>query len=204
MNYFINTLSCLFLSKCVVINNIIYLLVNMHNAKSCYCFFVHLYKLFYLFLEDILMFKIISNGKKKLTIKAVGDLWLQSKKLNVKSSSYYNYKRILEKHIYTALGELKYSAITQSQLNSFIENLLSSGRKDGKGGLSDSTVKDIITLMKSISKFAHSEFNLKDICKNLKLSQLKKTKFKSYQTAKEKNLNHICLTTLIFPIYVYC
>ncbi|MEI2989286.1 MAG: hypothetical protein V8T22_09520 [Oscillospiraceae bacterium] len=150
------------------------------------------------------MFKIISNGKKKLTIKAVGDLWLQSKKLNVKSSSYYNYKRILEKHIYTALGELKYSAITQSQLNSFIENLLSSGRKDGKGGLSDSTVKDIITLMKSISKFAHSEFNLKDICENLKLSQLKKTKFKSYQTAKEKNLNHICLTTLIFPIYVYC
>ena len=150
------------------------------------------------------MFKIISNGKKKLTIKAVGDLWLQSKKLNVKSSSYYNYKRILEKHIYTALGELKYSAITQSQLNSFIENLLSSGRKDGKGGLSDSTVKDIITLMKSISTFAHSEFNLKDICKNLKLSQLKKTKFKSYQTAKEKNLNHICLTTLIFPIYVYC
>ena len=150
------------------------------------------------------MFKIISNGKKKLTIKAVGDLWLQSKKLNVKSSSYYNYKRILEKHIYTTLGELKYSAITQSQLNSFIENLLSSGRKDGKGGLSDSTVKDIITLMKSISKFAHSEFNLKDICENLKLSQLKKTKFKSYQTAKEKNLNHICLTTLIFPIYVYC
>lgn len=150
------------------------------------------------------MFKIISNGKKKLTIKAVGDLWLQSKKLNVKSSSYYNYKRILEKHIYTALGELKYSAITQSQLNSFIENLLSSGRKDGKGGLSDSTVKDIITLMKSISKFAHSEFNLKDICENLKLSQLKKTKFKSYQTAKEKNLNHICLASLLCQTYVYC
>lgn len=150
------------------------------------------------------MFKIISNGKKKLTIKAVGDLWLQSKKLNVKSSSYYNYKRILEKHIYTALGELKYSAITQSQLNSFIENLLSSGRKDGKGGLSDSTVKDIITLMKSISKFAHSEFNLKDICENLKLSQLKKTKFRSYQTVKEKSLKHICLASLLCQTYVYC
>ncbi len=38
------------------------------------------------------MFKIISHGKKKLTIKAVGDLWLQSKKLNVKSSSYCSYK----------------------------------------------------------------------------------------------------------------
>lgn len=66
------------------------------------------------------MFKIISHGKKKLTIKAVGDLWLQSKKLNVKSSSYYSYQRNLDKHIYPALGDLKYSAITQSQLNSFI------------------------------------------------------------------------------------
>lgn len=150
------------------------------------------------------MFKIISHGKKKLTIKAVGDLWLQSKKLNVKSSSYYNYKRILEKHIYTALGELKYSAITQSQLNSFIENLLSSGRKDGKGGLSESTVKDIIVLLKSISKFAHSEFDLKDVCENLKLSQLKKTKFKFYPKAKEKSLKHIYLTNLQYPIYAYC
>ncbi len=150
------------------------------------------------------MFKIISHGRKKFTLMEIGDLWLQSKKLNVKSSSYCNYKRTLEKHIYPALGELKYSAITKSQLNSFIENLFSSGRKDGKGGLSDSTVKDIIILLKSVSKFAHSEFDLKDICENLKLSQLKKTKFRFYPLAKEKNLNYICLTNLIFPIYVYC
>lgn len=150
------------------------------------------------------MFKIISHGKKKLTIKAVGDLWLQSKKLNVKSSSYYSYQRNLDKHIYPALGDLKYSAITQSQLNSFIENLLSSGRKDGKGGLSDSTVKDIITLLKSVSKFAHSEYNLKDICENLKLSHLKKTKFRFYQAVKEKSLKHICSASLLCPIYVYC
>lgn len=150
------------------------------------------------------MFKIISHGKKKLTIKAVGDLWLQSKKLNVKSSSYYSYQRNLDKHIYPALGDLKYSAITQSQLNSFIENLLSSGRKDGKGGLSDSTVKDIITLLKSVSKFAHSEYNLKDICENLKLSHLKKTKFRFYQAVKEKSLKHICSASLLCQTYVYC
>ena len=150
------------------------------------------------------MFKIISHGKKKLTIKAVGDLWLQSKKLNVKSSSYYSYQRNLDKHIYPALGDLKYSAITQSQLNSFIENLLSSGRKDGKGGLSDSTVKDIITLLKSVSKFAHSEYNLKDICENLKFSHLKKTKFRFYQAVKEKSLKHICSASLLCQTYVYC
>lgn len=151
------------------------------------------------------MFNFIgTRNKKKLTLIEISELWLESKKFSVKLSTYCNYKQKLEDYIYPQLGSLKYSEISQTQLNDFIDYLLVSGRKDGKGGLSKGTVKDIITLMKSISKFAHSEFNLKDICKNLKLSQLKKTKFKSYQTAKEKNLNHICLTTLIFPIYVYC
>ena len=75
------------------------------------------------------MFKIISHGKKKLTIKAVGDLWLQSKKLNVKSSSYCSYKRSLEDHIYPELGGLRYSSISLTQLNEFVESLLLSGRK---------------------------------------------------------------------------
>lgn len=122
----------------------------------------------------------------------------------MKLSTYCNYKQKLEDYIYPQLGSLKYSEISQTQLNDFIDYLLVSGRKDGKGGLSKGTVKDIITLMKSISKFAHTEYNLKNICVNLNISKVKKTKFKSYQTAKEKNLNHICLTTLIFPIYVYC
>ena len=54
MKYFMNKIFCYFLFKYVVINIIIaqfYLLVNMHNAKSCYCFFVHLYKIFY-YLEE--------------------------------------------------------------------------------------------------------------------------------------------------------
>lgn len=138
------------------------------------------------------MFKIVFHGKKKLTVRAVGDLWLQSKKLKVKSSSYSSYKRSLEDHIYPEIGEMKYSSVSLTQLNEFVQNLLVSGRKDGKGGLSESTVKDIIVLIKSISKFAHSEYNLKDICENLNLCQLKKTKFAFYPTVKEKNLKHIC------------
>ena len=139
------------------------------------------------------MFKIMGklSGRKKLTLKEIGDLWLQSKKLSVKESSYCNYKRNLEDHIYPAIGNLKYSTLSKQQLNEFIEYLLITGRKDGKGGLSKGTVKDIITLLKSVSKFAYSEFNLNNICEGLKLPKLKKTKFKCYLTAKEKNLKPI-------------
>lgn len=125
------------------------------------------------------MFSIISKlGNKKLTLKELGELWLQSKKLNVKESSFYNYKRNLYDYIYPVLGDLKYSSITKHQLNEFVENLLITGRKDGKGGLSKGTVKDIITVLKSVSKFAHNEYKLNNICENFKLPKLKKTKFR--------------------------
>lgn len=149
------------------------------------------------------MFNFIGNlgNKKKLTLMEISELWLQSKKLSVKESSFYNYKQKLDDHILPQLGSLKYSEISKSQLNDFIDYLLVSGRKDGKGGLSKGTIKDIITLLKSISKFAYKEYNLKNVCKNLNISKVKKTKFKFYLIKSEKNLKHICLTILICPIY---
>lgn len=151
------------------------------------------------------MFSFIGNlgNKKKLTLMEISELWLQSKRFSVKSSTYCNYKRNLEDHIYPSIGSLKYSSITKQQLNQFVETLLISGRKDGSGGLSKGTVKDIITLLKSVSKFAHSEFQLKNICDNLKLFKVKKTKFKSYLKKSEKNLNHFYLVNLHCPIYAF-
>lgn len=151
------------------------------------------------------MFSFIgTRNKKKLTLIKISELWLESKKYSVKLSTYCNYKQKLEDYIYPQLGSLKYSEISQSQLNDFIDYLLVSGRKDRSGGLSKGTVKDIITLLKSVSKFAQSEFNLKDICENLKLNQLKKKKFKFFQAAKEKSLKHICSASLLCQTYVYC
>lgn len=141
------------------------------------------------------MFSIISKlGNKKFTLKELAELWLQSKKLNVKESSFCNYKRNLYDYIYPLLGDLKYSSIKKQQLNEFVEYLLTSGRKDGKGGLSKGTVKDIITVLKSVSKFAHNEYKLNNICENLKLPKVKKTKFKCYQIKSERSLKTIYLT----------
>lgn len=136
------------------------------------------------------MFKIMGklSSRKKLSLKEIGELWLQSKKLSVKESSYCNYKRSLEDHIYPAIGDLRYSMMSKQQLNEFVEYLLISGRKDGNGGLSKGTVKDIITLLKSVSKFAYHEYGLKNICEGLKLPKIKKTKFRYYPIVREKSL----------------
>ena len=148
------------------------------------------------------MFNFIgTRNRKKLTLIEISELWLKSKKFSVKLSTYCNYKQKLDDYIYPQLGSLKYSEISQTQLNDFIDYLLVSGRKDGNGGLSKGTIKDIITLLKSISKFAYKEYNLKNVCENLNISKVKKTKFKFYLIKSEKNLKHICLTILICPIY---
>lgn len=136
------------------------------------------------------MFNFIgTRNKKKLTLIEISELWLESKKFSVKLSTYCNYKQKLEDYIYPQLGSLKYSEISQTQLNDFIDYLLVSGRKDGKGGLSKGTVKDIITLMKSISKFAHTEYNLKNICVNLNISKVKKRNSNFIRQRKKKAWN---------------
>lgn len=144
------------------------------------------------------MFSIIGNlgNKKKLTLMEIGELWLQSKKNCVKSSTYCNYKRNLEDYIYPSIGGLKYSLITKQQLNDLVEKLLVSGRKDGKGGLSKGTVKDIITILKSVSKFAHYEFKLKNICENLKLFKVKKNEIQALSNNERKKLETYLLDNI--------
>ena len=126
------------------------------------------------------MFSFIgTRNRKKLTLIEISELWLKSKKFSVKLSTYCNYKQKLEDYIYPQLGSLKYSEISQTQLNDFIDYLLVSGRKDGKGGLSKGTVKDIITLMKSISKFAHIHFVCNEEAKR-RLMQLGESEHQIY------------------------
>lgn len=137
------------------------------------------------------------SGRKKLTLKEIGDLWLQSKKLNVKESSYCNYKRNLEDHIYPVIGDLKYSLITKQQLNDFVEYLMVSGRKDGKGGLSKGTVKDIVTLLKSVSKFAYQEYGLQNVCEGFKASKIKKNEIQVLSNIERKKLEAYLLSNVI-------
>ncbi len=69
----------------------------------------------------------------KLTVKEVCSEWLESKRLTVKKSTYANYSRLLKNHIYPLLGGQAYGLLSKKQINSYISELISVGRKDGKG-----------------------------------------------------------------------
>ena len=81
--------------------------------------------------------------------------WLCSVKNKVKESTYINYYIKLQKHILPAFGGVRYEKLTVKSLNDFISDKLNSG-------LSVKYVSDIVVLIKSVTKFAHRNFNYAD------------------------------------------
>lgn len=98
----------------------------------------------------------------KLTVRETAEQWLSSAKLRVKESSYANYVNIVSKHILPILGGELMMDLTTGKLNDFINFKLTSGRLNGKGGLSAKSVRDIMTVYRSIENYAAREYGIKE------------------------------------------
>lgn len=98
----------------------------------------------------------------KLTVREAAEEWLNAVRLRVKESSYANYENILIKHILPVLGGEHISALTSSRINEFIYFKLTSGRLNGKGGLSAKSVRDILTVYRSIERYAYREYGIRE------------------------------------------
>ena len=148
------------------------------------------------------------SGKKNMTIKSLGEQWLEDKKLTVKPSTYANYSRLLNDHIIPALGNLKYESLDKSDINKYISKLAESGRKDGKGGLSVSMTRDIIKALRAIAKFAQLEYGLKNICDGITVPKIKKPETKTLSDRERKRLekyliDNICLCNVSILLCLY-
>lgn len=98
----------------------------------------------------------------KLTLQTAAQQWLSSAKLRVKESSYANYENIISKHILPILGGEHMQNLTTSKLNDFIHYKLNNGRLNGKGGLSAKSVRDIMTVYRSIGAYAAREYGIRE------------------------------------------
>ena len=83
----------------------------------------------------------------KITVKQLMYEWINLRKESVKESTFAHYTNLLEKHILPVLGNIYISALTAEMINTFLKDQLSSGRADGKGGLSPKTVSDIRSVL---------------------------------------------------------
>lgn len=98
----------------------------------------------------------------KLTVVDAAEQWLSSAKLRVKESSYSSYENIVSKHIIPILGGEYMSNLTTQKLNDFIHYKLNRGRLNHSGGLSAKSVRDIMTVYRSIEAYVAREYGIKE------------------------------------------
>lgn len=98
----------------------------------------------------------LSNAPTQMSFGQVLDMWLASKRMYLKESSYSRYHYLVNRHIKPSLGHLQIQCITRSIIELYINTLLSSGRLDGNGGLSAKTVSDMLLILKGAVEYARS------------------------------------------------
>lgn len=90
-----------------------------------------------------------------LRFREIAEQWLENSEVLVKESSYIKYRNLLKNHILPEIGELTAEEITTECVSSLARRKLSEGRKDHRGGLSEKTVRDILTVLRNISNYAN-------------------------------------------------
>ena len=100
---------------------------------------------------------IVVSEKQNITFSEVANQWLSVISLKVKPTTYAVYKTMLEIHILPVLGKHKMQSLTETDINHFTKSKLANGRKDGKGGLSPKSVRDMLSIIKAITDFAQKE-----------------------------------------------
>ena len=83
--------------------------------------------------------------------------WLEEKEPSIKEQTYRRYQQCIDTHIIPYFGDVKCSAITQNTVDDFLKQKRLSGRLDGKGGLSQSTIRGMCIILQSILLFAYQK-----------------------------------------------
>ncbi len=87
--------------------------------------------------------------------------WLKYMEAQVKPSTYSCYLRLAKKHIEPYFSGMSAENINQTVISTFITEKLEKGRSDGRGGLSEKTVKDIMSVVNSVCKYGDTVYNVK-------------------------------------------
>lgn len=112
----------------------------------------------------------------KISVADMMTQYINSVADKVKASTLYRYKFLTEKHILPIIGNLKVSGLTTKKLSDFLDGKRKNGRLDGKGGLSEKSVRDIAVLFKSALKFIEKKYQFTSAVIDISLPKRSPTK----------------------------
>lgn len=89
---------------------------------------------------------------EKIEFNTVCEEWLYFKKNKVKESTFLNYKFIIDKHLKNNFGNKEINHFKRYDLNKYIDKL--------KEKLANKTIRDIISVFKSILRYAERKYSM--------------------------------------------
>ena len=94
------------------------------------------------------------RSKKRIRYRDFVVGWLEKRKGFIKESTYANYLCIVYNHLIPEIGNYYLWEIDNEILQEFIIRKCQCGRLDGRGGLSNKSIRDITSVLKSSIKYA--------------------------------------------------
>lgn len=91
--------------------------------------------------------KLCSQNNKKILISSLCEQWLEFKKQDIKESTYIKYRNIISNHIKPIIGRLYINSLRVENMQKYA--LLLKGK-----GLSNKSVRDILSVVSAIFKYA--------------------------------------------------
>ena len=116
-----------------------------------------------------------------ITVNKIYEEWLNAVVNRVKESTLANYRAKFENHILPILGDILCADLSAGRINEFINKKLADG-------LSASYVRDIITVFKSMLKYACEEYGFKLSLKNVILPKIEKKQIEKISDIQQKSL----------------
>lgn len=113
----------------------------------------------------------------EMTVKELLSEWLEIIRTRVRTSTYANYRLKVEKHLIPAFGSIGCCDLRVKHIYDFIELKRSEG-------LSDRYISDMITLLKSVFRYANREYNIKNMVEGLTMHKAAKAEVRVLSEAE--------------------
>lgn len=97
------------------------------------------------------------NKAGTMTVRETGDAWLADEKTGLKASTIWRYRYLLEKHIYSVLGDIKIRDLTPEVVQDFAREKRNAKSADGKKTLSDAYVNSMLIVLLDLRSYAVQE-----------------------------------------------
>lgn len=131
-------------------------------------------------------------------------LFLQYKKYQVKESTFACYTNIIDRHIRPALGVIKIRNLDSIVIERFIDEKLKNGKINNSGGLSRKTVKDILTVLSLVLKYAN-KIGLMNISQiHYSLPKIEKEEIEIFTADEETIITNFAVSSNNFQKFGVC